>query len=463
VLGRYGLDVTPVAFDTMIAEWMRDSASNNLGLSKLVMHGGLLDEGSVMMQDISTLIGKGKKQITMAAVPVTKAAPYAAEDAAMTWRLVEPLQEKLIDYEGAQRIFQEIEMPLVPVISAIERAGVQLDTPYLRDMSVMLERQLAEIEREIYDLSGGYGEFNINSPKQLNDVLFGKLDLPRAGIRKTTHGYSTAADVLDKLYADTGHPILEKILENRELTKLKGTYVDALPELVNERTGRLHTSFNQTGTTTGRISSSNPNLQNIPIRTELGRQVRRAFTVKDGYLLLSVDYSQVELRIMAHIADEPYLKSAFEDGLDIHAATAAVVNDIPLEDVSYEQRSFAKRVNFGLLYGMSAFRLARDSDLTLAEANQFVETYFERLPAVKAYIETTKAQPHNHGYVETLMGRRRYFGDTRNMGRNDVGRAEREAINMPIQGTAADIMKKAMLDLHHALQDQNLGAYMTLQ
>jgi DNA polymerase-1 len=349
------------------------------------------------------------------------------------------------------------------VIGAIEQAGVLLDVPYLQEMSGRLETSLAEIERDIFELSEGYGEFNISSPKQLNDVLFGKLNLPRAGIRKTTHGYSTAADVLDKLYADTGHPILEKILEHRELSKLKGTYVDALPELVNPQTGRLHTSFNQTGTTTGRLSSSNPNLQNIPIRTEIGREVRRAFITPPGTVLLAVDYSQVELRIMAHIADEPYLKQAFEEGQDIHAATAAVVNGIPIDEVTYDQRSFAKRVNFGLLYGMGAFRLARESDLTLKEAESFVETYFERLPNVKKYIDTTKHQLREEGFVETLLGRRRYFGDVRNMGRRDIGRSEREAINMPIQGTAADIMKKAMLELYNALRAANLDARMTLQ
>jgi DNA polymerase-1 len=463
VLSRYGLDVTPVTFDTMIAEWVRDSASNNLSLSNLVMSGGLLEDGSVMMQSITDLIGKGKKQITMAAVPVSKAAPYAAEDAAMTYRLVEPLRKRLESYDGAVRIFEEIEMPLVAVIGAIEQAGVLLDVPYLQEMSGRLETSLAEIERDIFELSEGYGEFNISSPKQLNDVLFGKLNLPRAGIRKTTHGYSTAADVLDKLYADTGHPILEKILEHRELSKLKGTYVDALPELVNPQTGRLHTSFNQTGTTTGRLSSSNPNLQNIPIRTEIGREVRRAFITPPGTVLLAVDYSQVELRIMAHIADEPYLKQAFEEGQDIHAATAAVVNGIPIDEVTYDQRSFAKRVNFGLLYGMGAFRLARESDLTLKEAESFVETYFERLPNVKKYIDTTKHQLREEGFVETLLGRRRYFGDVRNMGRRDIGRSEREAINMPIQGTAADIMKKAMLELYNALRAANLDARMTLQ
>ncbi len=463
VMRRYGLDVTPITFDTMIAEWVRDSASNDLALGNLSLRQGLLTEKGVVMQDITALIGKGKKQRTFDTVPLSKATPYAAEDAGITYRLVAPLRAKLAYYDAAVRLFEDIEMPLVPVIATMEQTGVLLDIPYLSEMSTRLERQLAEIEREAYDLSGGYGEFNLNSPKQLNDVLFGKLDLPRQGIRKTTHGYSTAADVLEKLHDDTGHPLLAKIIEHRELAKLKGTYVDALPELVNPQTGRLHTSFNQTGTSTGRLSSSNPNLQNIPIRTEVGREVRRAFITPPGTTLLAVDYSQVELRIMAHMADEPQLKASFERGEDIHRATAAIVNDVALDTVTLEQRIFAKRVNFGILYGMGAYRLARESDLTLAEADAFIKTYFERLPNVKQYIDQTKNKLRDDGYVETLLGRRRYFGDIRKMGRVDASRAEREAINMPIQGTAADILKKAMIELYHALNAENMGGKITLQ
>ncbi len=444
----------------MIAEWVRDSGSNALSLSNLAMERDML---YTQMQDIKDLIGTGKKQITMAAVPITKAAPYAAEDAAITYRLVEPLRKKLARHDPSLKVFEELEMPLVPVIAAIEQVGVAIDVPYLGEMSGRLDERLRGIEQEIYGLSGGYGEFNINSPKQLNDVLFGKLGLPTKGIRKTTHGYSTAADVLDRLYEDTGNELLKQILAHRELTKLKGTYVDALPELINPRTGRLHTSFNQTGSVTGRLSSSKPNLQNIPIRTEIGREVRRAFITAPTTVLLSVDYSQVELRIVASMADEPTLKQAFRDGQDIHATTAAVVYGVPLDEVTYEQRSFAKRVNFGLLYGMGAFRLARDSNLTLAEADEFVKTYFQRLPNIQRYIEETKAQLRSKGYVETLFGRRRYFGDVRKMSRNEANRAEREAINMPVQGTAADIIKRAMIDLHAALNESKLGARMTLQ
>lgn len=463
ILRRYGLDVQPITIDTMIAEWVRDSASSDLSLTNLALRQGLLSEKGVLMQDITALIGKGKKQRTFDTVPLTKAAPYAAEDAGITYRLVKPVCEALAYYDAAEKLFHQIEMPLVPVIATMEQAGVLVDVDYLAEMSQTLEQRLAEIERQAFDLSGGYGEFNLNSPKQLNDVLFNKLDLPVRGIRKTTHGYSTAADVLDKLYEDTGHPILEKIIEHRELAKLKGTYVDALPELVNPQTGRLHTSFNQTGTSTGRLSSSNPNLQNIPIRTEVGREVRRAFITPAGTTMLAVDYSQVELRIMAHIAKEPQLKASFERGEDIHRATAAIVNDVAIDDVTIEQRIFAKRVNFGILYGMGAYRLARDSNLTLAEADAFIKTYFERLPNVKQYIDNTKEKLREDGYVETLMGRRRYFGDVRKMSRVEASRAEREAINMPIQGTAADILKKAMIELYQQLNERQLHAKITLQ
>ncbi|MEL6270408.1 MAG: DNA polymerase I [Chloroflexota bacterium] len=462
VLRRYGLDVTPITFDTMIAEWVRDSASNDLGLSNLAMRQGLLTERGVLMQSITELIGKGKSQRTFDTVPLTKATSYAAEDAAITMRLVKPLRDNIQTYDAAVRLFQDIEMPLVPVIATMEQTGVLIDRDFLGEMSTRLDSLLTRIEAAVRDIAGK-AELNLNSPKQLSELLFEDLDLPKKGVRKTKLGYSTAADVLERLYEDTKHPILQQILEYRELAKLKGTYVDALPELINPKTGRLHTSFNQTGTATGRLSSSNPNLQNIPIRTEIGREVRQAFITPPGTILLAVDYSQVELRIMAHMADEPYLKASFERGEDIHRATAAIVNDVDIDDVTIGQRIFAKRVNFGILYGMGAFRLARESDLTLAEADAFIKTYFERLPNVKRYIDDTKEKLREDGYVETLLGRRRYFGDVRKMSRNEVNRTEREAINMPIQGTAADILKKAMIELYTALRARDMGAKITLQ
>ncbi len=426
------------------------------------------------MTDIDALIGKGKNQQTMDTVAIDLAAPYAAADAACTHALVEVLRPKLERDDNApavdplwgttnppalRDVFEQLELPLIPVIAAMERAGVLLDSGALAQMSREMGELLAGLEDEIYALADGYGKFNINSPKQLNDVLFGKLGLSAEGVRKTTHGFSTAADVLDNMRGD--HPIIGKILDYRELTKLKGTYVDALPALVNPRTGRVHTSYNQTGASTGRLSSSNPNLQNIPIRTETGREVRRAFIAPPGMKLLAVDYSQVELRIMAHVSQEPTLLEAFEQGQDIHAATAAIVNNIPIDQVTRSQRSFAKRVNFGLLYGMGAFRLARDSELTLAQANEFIKTYFDRLPRVQLYMEQAKQIAKDTGYLTTLFGRRRTFPGLVQGNFNARQQAEREAINMPIQGTAADIIKKAMIDLHPLLDD--LGACMILQ
>jgi DNA polymerase-1 len=457
VMQRYGIDVSPITFDTMVAEWMRDTTSKFLGLKAFANQ-----YLKVHMTEITELIGTGKKQITMDAVPIEQAAPYAAADAAITYRAVEYLRPELVQYPQVKKLFDELEMPLIPVIAAMEQNGVVLDIPYLAKLSEELTHELNKLEQEIYDLSGGYGKFNINSPKQLNDVLFDKLGLSVQGIKKTQHGYSTDAATLDNLKGQ--HEIVDKILNYRELSKLKGTYVDALPVLVNPRTGRVHTNYNQTGSSTGRFSSSNPNLQNIPIRTELGRRVRRAFIAPQGTRLLSVDYSQVELRILAHISHDKTLLEAFAQNQDIHKATAATVYGIPLEAVTYEQRNFAKRVNFGLIYGMGAFRLARESNLTLAEAQAFIDTYFNRLPGVRRYLDETLKFVHEHGYVETLLGRRGDFKILKSSLNQQTRQGwERAAINMPIQGTAADIIKKAMIELHHELRRRKLRAKMVLQ
>ena len=458
MLRRYGIDVAPITFDTMIAEWLSDPGSRNKGLKNLAWA-----RLGVEMTPIVDLIGSGKTQITMAQVPAERAAPYAAADAALTFRLVDVLRPEL-EEKKVLSLLDDLELPLLPILADMEMAGIMLDSAFLKVMSGELGERLATLEEEIYAQSGGYGPFNINSPKQLNDVLFGKLQLPTDGLAKTTHGFSTSADVLENL--SNLHPIIGLILEHRELTKLKGTYVDALPLLVNPATGRVHTSFNQTGTVTGRVSSDNPNLQNIPVRTETGRQIRRAFVAPPGHHLLAVDYSQVELRILAHVSGDETLIQAFLDGQDIHRATAAAVNNIPVEEVTYDQRRFAKSVNFGLMYGMGAYRLARDSDLTLSQAEDFIKRYFERFPRVRAYLEETKIRAADQGYLETLSGRRRYFpelqqtGKGRSMARQ---RAERQAINMPIQGTAADIMKLAMIHVHQELQAQHPDARMLLQ
>ncbi len=460
VLRRYGIDVSPITFDTMIAEWVSDPGSRNLGLKNLAWV-----RTGAQMTEITTLIGTGKNQTTMDRVAVEKVAPYAAADAVMTFRLAEILRPEL-EERRVWKLFSEIEMPLVPVIADMEMAGVLLDVGYLRELSKDLSQRLGTLQEEIYALGGGYGEFNLGSPKQLNDVLFGKLGLPTEGLRKTTHGFSTDAATLDGLKG--AHPIIELILNWRELSKLQSTYVDALPQMVNPETGRVHTSFNQTGTATGRVSSTDPNLQNIPIRTEEGRRVRRAFIVPDGYKLLGVDYSQVELRILAHYSQDDALLKAFLEGQDIHRATAAAVYRIPPERVTYEQRSFAKSVNFGLMYGMGAFRLARDSDLTLAEAEKFIADYFNQFPGVRQYLDGSIAQAKKQGYLETLLGRRRYFPELdeslgRKVGYQVAQSAEREAVNMPIQGTAADIIKIAMINLAHALKEGGYAARMILQ
>jgi DNA polymerase-1 len=459
VMARHGLKPAPLAFDTMIAEWLCDPASRNKGLKDLAWM-----RLNVEMTPIEDLIGSGAKQISMAEVAAEAAAHYAAADADMTHRLVAPLRDEM-QQKRIWDLFVEIEMPLVPVLADMEQAGVLIDTGLLERMSQELGERLAEIEGAIHDRVGY--EFNINSTQQLSEALFKDLGLPTEGLRKTSSGhYSTAASVLETLKDE--HEVVRLILKQRELSKLKSTYLDALPQLVHPETGRVHTSFNQTGTVTGRISSSDPNLQNIPIRTELGRRVRDAFIAGPGNVLIGADYSQIELRVLAHISGDPGLLQAFREGQDIHASTAAVVYGVPIEQVTLGQRNFAKRVNFGLLYGMSAFRLARESDLTLSEAESFVSAYFERFPNVRGYFEETKRKAAEDGYVETLLKRRRYFSvlqsrDTSRTTQMSRRAAEREAINMPIQGTAADIIKIAMTRLHAALRERGLRGQMILQ
>ena len=455
ILQRNGINVAPIAFDTMLAEWVKNPISKFLGLKALVAQ--TLD---IQMTEISELLGKGKNQKSMDMVEIDAAAPYAAADATMTFRLVEPLRDGLTD-STLGNLYNKLELPLIPIISAMQYRGVSLDVDFLGDMGERLATSIQGLEEAIYE-AGNIGKFNIGSPKQLNMVLFDVLALPTDGLKKTKLGYSTDATTLDALRDQ--HPIVAMIVEYRELSKLKSTYVDALPALVNARTGRLHTSYNQTGSATGRFSSSNPNLQNIPIRTEVGREVRRAFVAPEGYLLLAVDYSQIELRVMAHISQDETLISAFHQGLDIHRATAATVNGIDPDEVTYEQRSFAKRVNFGLMYGMGAFRLARDSDLTRAEAEDFIATYFERMPGVEQYINDTKEFVWRNGYTETLYGRRRIYPAIKSNGnRRSTSAEERAAINMPIQGTAADILKQSMINLHARLADAPFDAAMILQ
>lgn len=456
VLARQGLEVTPLSFDTMVAEWLRDSSSRALGLKGMAW-----TRLNIEMSEIEELIGTGRKQITMAEVPIEKASAYSAADSEVVLRL-KPVLDKRIDEVNGRKLFDELEMPLVRVLAEMERAGIALDVPFVTQMSAELEKQMATMAEEVYKHVGE--EFNLNSPQQLAHALFDRLKIdPPAGVRKTASGsYSTAADILDTLRE--AHPIVPWLLDYRELSKLKSTYLDALPQEVNPATGRVHTSYNQTGTVTGRIASSEPNLQNIPIRTELGRKVRQAFIASPGHVLLSVDYSQIELRIVAHIADDKAMLEAFRSEQDIHATTAAAILGLDLADVTSDLRRNAKAVNFGLIYGMSAFGLTRATDLTLAEAEDFVKGYFERFPGVRAYIDNTKRQAKEQGYVETLLGRRRYFPGLKD-GTNYIlrSRLERESINSPIQGTAADIMKLAMLRVAAALPKAGLVGRMLMQ
>ena len=397
------------------------------------------------MTPIEALIGKGKNQISMADVAIEAAAPYAAADADQTLQLEKPLGEAL-DGRNAAGLYRTLETPLIPVLVEMERNGIRVDVSALSNLSRVFSARLIEIENAIYDCVGY--SFNINSTQQLSVALFQDLKLdPPPAAKKTTAGlYSTAADVLEEM---TGtHEVIELILENREIAKLKSTYVDALPLEVVPGTGRIHTSFNQTGTVTGRLASSSPNLQNIPTRTELGRKVRSAFVPEEGWTLLSVDYSQIELRIIAHLSQDENMLAAFRAGQDIHAATAAAIYGVPLSDVTKDMRRHAKAINFGLIYGMSSFGLSRSTNLSRQDASAFVRIYFTQFPRINAYLEGLKAQAAEQGFVETMMGRRRYFPNLKTeMNRNLRAREEREAINAPIQGSAADIMKKAMIDL----------------
>jgi DNA polymerase I len=453
VLQRHGLIVRGELYDTMVASFLINPGGSH-GLKSLAW--SYLQQE---MTEITELIGKNKKQITMAQVPVERATPYACADVDMTLRLMDILTARMHELDQWS-LFANVEMKLLPVLVRMELAGIKLDTQALHAYSVDLAARLHEIEKEIYKLIGY--SFNINSTQQMSDVLFGKLGLSTEGLKKTSSGfYSTAADVLEGFRGR--HPVIDLILDYRQLQKLKSTYVDTLPKLVDKSDGRLHTSYNQIGAVTGRLSSSDPNLQNIPIRTEEGRRVRRAFVAEKGNKLISADYSQVELRIMAHIADDAGLKAAFARGEDIHASTAAAVLGIPLPEVTKDQRRIAKSINFGLAYGQTAFGLAQATGLSRGEAEAFIRTYFEKYPAVRTYIERTKALAAEKGYVETLLGRRRYFPNLKEQRGPERGRLEREAINHPIQGTAADIIKLAMIQLQAELEKRRLKARMLLQ
>ena len=432
---------------------MLDSTATRHDMDSLALK--YLGHKTIHFEDIA---GKGAKQLTFNQIKLEEAGPYAAEDADVTLRLHQALWPQLQEQEGPGSVFTAIEMPLVPVLSRIERTGALISRELLAAHSTELGARLTELEGSAHELAGQ--AFNLGSPKQLGEILFDKLGLPV--IKKTPKGApSTAEEVLAELALD--YPLPQLLLEHRSLSKLKSTYTDKLPEMINPRTGRVHTSYHQAVAATGRLSSSDPNLQNIPIRTPEGRRIRQAFIAPQGYRIVAADYSQIELRIMAHLSADPGLMKAFREGQDVHRATAAEVFEVAVEEVSGDQRRKAKAINFGLMYGMSAFGLARQLHLGRNEAQQYIERYFERYPGVQQYMDRTRAVAREQGYVETLFGRRLHLPQINARNKMLAQAAERTAINAPMQGTAADIIKRAMLAVAGWLEGDGPDAKMIMQ
>lgn len=448
----HDITVQNIATDTMLASYVLNPGSRGHGLDALAFA-----EFGYEMMPYEQMVGKGKNELPITEVPLRKLAFYAAEDADYTWRLYELLLPRVKKAELEDTL--QLEVELIPVLAAMEIVGVIVDVPFLQDMSKQLARDIHDLEKKIYKLAGT--EFNIASPKQLKEILFDKLKIDTQGLAKTKTGISTAASELEKMRGL--HPIIDLISDYREVTKLKSTYVDALPELVNPNTKRIHTNYNQTIAATGRLSSVDPNLQNIPIRTELGRKIREAFVAPKGKVLVSLDYSQIELRIIAHLANDKTFIDGFKRGADIHTQTAAEMHNISEATVTKEMRRAAKSINFGILYGMGAYGLARDAKISNEKAREYLQRYFELHPAIKDYVEETKAFARKKGYVETLFGRKRYLPDIQSGMQQVRAAAERAAINMPAQGTAADIMKKAMMAVAELLTSKKLNSVMLLQ
>ena len=453
VLANHGIELQGIAFDTMLESYVLDSTGSRHDMDSLALK--YLGCSTIHFEDIA---GKGAKQLRFNQITVEEAGPYAAEDADITLRLHQKLWPKLESEDALRSVFEEIELPLVPVLSRIERQGAFISRELLVKQSAQLGSRLEELQAQTYDLAGQ--EFNLGSPKQLGEILFEKLQLPV--IKKTPKGApSTAEEVLTELALD--YPLPKLLLEYRSLSKLKSTYTDKLPQMINPQTGRVHTSYHQAVTATGRLSSSNPNLQNIPIRTEEGRRIRQAFIAPAGYKIVAADYSQIELRIMAHLSADPGLVKAFGEGLDVHRATAAEVFEVALDEVSTDQRRKAKAINFGLIYGMSAFGLAKQLHMGRNEAQQYIDRYFERYPGVHTYMEKTRVLAREQGYVETLFGRRLYLPEINARNKMRVQAAERTAINAPMQGTAADIIKMAMLAVDEWIQGGGVDGCMVMQ
>lgn len=458
VMEQAGYPRPHIDFDSMIAAYLLGETS--LGLKDLAFK-----RLGIEMTEITELIGRGRAQLTMDQTEVLATTDYACADVEATYQLVELLRPEL-DAQQQTDLFKTVEIPLIDVLMDMEETGIAVDVDLLDTLSLQLAGQIGELEAEIYRLAGG--AFNINSTKQLGKILFEDLNLPTG--RRTKTGYSVSQDVLEGLRES--HPMVSDILEYRQLLKLKSTYVDALPSQVNPRTGRIHTSYNQTIAATGRLSSTDPNLQNIPVRTGVGRGVRRAFIADnrpdrrpwdEEAVFLSADYSQIELRLMAHLSEDEMLVTAFREGQDIHSATAADVFGVDLKDVTSDMRRVAKTVNFGIMYGMQAFGLSRDTGMSRQEAQDFINRYMARLPGVREFLERTKQEAASKGYVESMFGRRRYVPEITSSNFNVRLGAERIAINMPLQGSAADIMKMAMIQVHHALKEQGLRGRILLQ
>ena len=453
VFARYGITLRGITYDTMLESYVLDSTASRHDMDTLALKH--LSHKTIHYEDVA---GKGAKQIGFNEVAIDVASDYAAEDADITFRLHEVLWPQLQKHASLVNVFERIEMPLVPVLSRMERRGVLIDKDKLKQQSQQLSKRLLELEQEAYQVAGE--EFNLGSPKQIQSILFDKLGIPV--ISKTPTGQpSTAESVLQELAAD--YPLPRLILETRGLSKLKSTYTDKLPEMIDPISGRVHTSYHQAVAATGRLSSTDPNLQNIPIRSEEGRRIRQAFIAQDGYKLVAADYSQIELRIMAHLSEDAGLINAFKAGEDIHRATAAEVFGVARDQVSNEQRRSAKAINFGLIYGMSAFGLSRQLNIARTEAQSYIDLYFSRYPGVKDYMERTRDVARAQGYVETVFGRRLYLPDINasNMQRRQY--AERTAINAPMQGTAADIIKLAMIELDNAINTNNYDIRMIMQ
>lgn len=452
VLVNHGIHLVGIAQDTMLESYVLDSTQRH-NMDDMALR--LLGHNTIHFEDIA---GKGVKQLTFNQIDLTEAGPYAAEDADITLQIHQKLQAQLNQEPALKNVYEEIELPLLSVLLEIERNGVMIDVALLEEQSKQLAARLKELEQQAYEEAGE--TFNLASPKQLGSILFEKLKIPTKKKTKTGQ-FSTAEEVLVELAVD--YPLPKILLQHRSVSKLKSTYTDKLPLQVDEKTGRVHTSYNQTVAATGRLSSTDPNLQNIPIRSEEGRRIRKAFVAPKGYKMVAADYSQVELRIMAHLSQDKTLLKAFAEGVDVHKATAAEVFGVPLDEVETEQRRAAKAINFGLIYGMSAFGLAKQLNIGRYEAQDYIDVYFARYPGVKAYMDKTREQAHDRGYVETVFGRRLYLPEINSRNGQRRQYAERTAINAPMQGTAADIIKRAMIAVANALANSKIAAKVVMQ